>query len=132
MNIREKGVPGDPDPFMRLPRLDFCQEQDRPAWRRIRMQKPPNFIRNNEEWIIWLLAGEFSGSATPRVLSERTALPLDNIHDNFLYMERVGLLSIERDPGKKYPEEIAKVSLTGISRNLYEEMKQRPDPGDLF
>ncbi|MDD1705665.1 MAG: hypothetical protein LUQ12_01340 [Methanoregulaceae archaeon] len=96
------------------------------------MEKPPNFIRNNEEWIVWLLAGEFSGSATPRVLSERTALPLDTIHDNFLYMERVGLLSIERDPGKKYPEEIAKVSLTGISRNLYEEMKQRPDPGDLF
>ena len=96
------------------------------------MQAPPNFIRNNEEWIIWLLAGEFSGSATPRALSDRTGLPLDNIHDNFLYMERVGLLSVERDPVKKYPDEIAKVSLTETSRTLFEEMKQRPDPGDLF
>jgi len=96
------------------------------------MQAPPNFLRNNEEWIVWLLAVEFSGSATPRDLSARTALPVDNIHDNFLYMERVGLLSIERDPKKKYPDEIAKVSLTDTSRNLYEEMKQRPDPGDLF
>jgi hypothetical protein len=96
------------------------------------MQGPPNFIRNNEEWIVWLLDQEFSGSATPRALSDRTALPLDNIHDNFLYMERVGLLFIKRDPGKKYPDEIAMVSLTDSSRKLCEEMKQRPDPGDLF
>jgi hypothetical protein len=96
------------------------------------MQVPPNFIRNNEEWIIWLLEREFSGSATPRALSSMTGLPLDNIHDNFLYMERVGLLSIERDPGKKYPDEIARVSMTDTSRRLCEELKQRPDPGDLF
>lgn len=92
----------------------------------------PNFVRNNEEWIVWLLAEEFSGSATPRAISSRTGLPLDNIHDNFMYMERVQLLSIERDPGQKYPDEIAKVSLTEKSRALFEEMKQRPDPGDLF
>jgi hypothetical protein len=96
------------------------------------MQTPPNFIRNNEEWILWLLDGEFFGSATPLALSSRTGLPLDTIHDNFLYMERVGLLSIERTPGKKYPEEIAKVSLTDTSRKLCEELKIRPDPGDLF
>ena len=96
------------------------------------MQAPPNFIRNNEEWIIWLLAREFFGSATPPALSDRTGLPLDNIHDNFLYMERVGLLSIERNPGKKYPEEIAKVSLTDTSRVLSRELKIRPDPGELF
>jgi hypothetical protein len=96
------------------------------------MQSPPNFIRNNEEWIVWLLDREFSGSATPRVLSSRTELPLDIIHDNFLYMERVGLLSVERDPNKKYPDEIAKVTLTDTSRTLCEELKRRPDPGDLF
>jgi len=96
------------------------------------MQALPNFLRNNEEWIVWLLDGEFSGSATPLALSSRTGLPLDTIHDNFLYMERVGLLSIDRNPGKKYPEEIAKVGLTATGRILYEELKQRPDPGDLF
>ncbi|MDD1709552.1 MAG: hypothetical protein LUQ37_01440 [Methanoregulaceae archaeon] len=96
------------------------------------MQAPPNFIRNNEEWIIWLLGGEFSGSATPHALSSRTGLPLDTIHDNFLYMERVGLLSIERDPAKQYPEEIARVSMTKNSERLFDELKIRPDPGDLF
>lgn len=64
------------------------------------MKAPPHFIRNNEEWIIWLLEAEFSGSATPHALSSRTGISLDTIHDNFLYMERVGLLSIERDPDK--------------------------------
>jgi hypothetical protein len=96
------------------------------------MQAPPNFLRNNEEWIVWLLDKEFSGSATPHALSSRTGLPLDTIHDNFLYMERVGLLKIERNPGKKYPDEIATVSLTDSSRTLCEELKIRPDPGDLF
>jgi hypothetical protein len=96
------------------------------------MQAPPNFIRNNEEWIVWLLDREYSGSATPPALSSRTGLPVDNIHDNFLYMERVGLLSLERDPEKKYPDEIATVSLTKAGRRLCEEIKQRPDPGDLF
>jgi hypothetical protein len=96
------------------------------------MQASPTFLRNNEEWIVWLLDEEFSGSATPLALSSRTGLPLDTIHDNFLYMERVGLLSIDRNPGKKYPEEIAKVSLTDTGRTLCEELKKRPDPGDLF
>lgn len=96
------------------------------------MRAPPNFIRNNEEWIVWLLEREFSGSAIPRALSSRTGLPLDNLHDNFLYMERVGLLSLERDPEKKYPDEIVKVSMTEAGRRLCEEIKQRPDPGELF
>jgi len=47
-------------------------------------------------------------------------------------MERVGLLSIERDPDKKYPDEIARVNLTENSRRVYDELKIRPDPGDLF
>jgi len=47
-------------------------------------------------------------------------------------MERIGLLSIERDPGKKYPEEIARVNLTDASRTLCKELKIRPDPGSLF
>jgi len=96
------------------------------------MKAPPHFIRNNEEWIIWLLEAEFSGSATPYALSSRTGISIDTIHDNFLYMERVGLLSIERDPDKKYPDEIARVNLTENSLRVYDELKIRPDPGDLF
>lgn len=96
------------------------------------MQEPPHFIRNNEEWIVWLLDGEFFGSATPDEVSSRTGLPLDTLHDNFLYMERIGLLSIERDPGKQYPDEIAKVSLSDASHTLCKELKIRPDPGNLF
>lgn len=94
------------------------------------MEKKPAFVRNNEEWIVWLLAGEFGMTATPAKLTARTMLPLDIIHDNFLYLERVGLLSIERNPAKQYPEEIARVRLTGEGLRLYEDLKQRPDIGD--
>jgi len=94
------------------------------------MEKKPAFVRNNEEWIVWLLAGEFGTTATPAELIARTTLPLDIIHDNFLYLERVGILSIERNPAKQYPEEIARVRLTGAGLELYEDLKQRPDIGD--
>ncbi len=94
------------------------------------MEKKPAFVRNNEEWIVWLLAGEFGMTATPAELTARTTLPLDIIHDNFLYLERVGILSIERNPEKQYPEEIARVRLTGDGLKLYEDLKQRPDIGD--
>lgn len=93
---------------------------------------PPNFIRNNEEWIVWLLDEECSGSAAPRALSDRTAIPLDTLHDNLLFMERVGLLTLERDPSRKYPDEIAAVRLTGKGSLLLKELRERPDPGDLF
>jgi hypothetical protein len=98
------------------------------------MEKKPGFIRNNEEWIVWLLAEEFGGSATPAELVSRTTLPLDIIHDNFLYLERIRILSIDRDPAKQYPEEITRVKLIGEGLKLYEDLKQRPDIGedDLF
>jgi len=94
------------------------------------MEKKPAFVRNNEEWIVWLLAGEFGTTATPAELIARTTLPLDIIHDNFLYLERVGILTIERNPAKQYPEEIERVRLTGAGLELYEDLKQRPDIGD--
>ncbi len=93
----------------------------------------PGFLRNNEEWIIWLLAGEFGGSATPEALSRKTALPEDQLHDNFLYLERVRILSLTRDTARRYPHEIALVTLTDEGKSLYEELKERPDlGGDLF
>jgi hypothetical protein len=94
------------------------------------MEKKPAFVRNNEEWIVWLLAGEFGTAATPAELVTRTTLPLDIIHDNFLYLERVGILSIDRDPAKQYPDEIALVRLTSEGLKLYEDLKLRPDIGD--
>ena len=94
------------------------------------MKGKPGYIRNNEEWIVWLLAGEFGGSVRPRELSARIGLPLDFLHDNLLYLERVGLIGLDRDPGKKYPEEIAAIRLTRDGEMLYEELKQRPELGD--
>ena len=94
------------------------------------MEQKPLFIRNNEEWIIWLLAGEFGGSVTPLALSARIGLPLDFLHDNLLYLERTGMIGIDRDPGKKYPEEIASIRLAPDGETLFEELKQRPEMGD--
>ncbi|NYT07724.1 MAG: hypothetical protein GKC05_05670 [Methanomicrobiales archaeon] len=94
------------------------------------MEQKPGFIRNNEEWIIWLLAGEFGGSVTPGTLSARIGLPIDFLHDNLLYLERMGLIGLDRDPGKKYPEEIALIRLAREGQSLFEELKERPEIGD--
>lgn len=96
------------------------------------MHDPPGFIRNNEEWIVWILASEYSGAAPVGILSHHTALPADQIHDNLMYLERIGLLDLDRDPTKHYPDEIARARLTAAGMELFAEMKQRPDPGDLF
>ena len=90
----------------------------------------PGFLRNNEEWIVWLLAGEAQGSTTPEELSEKTSLPLDQLHDNLLYLERVRILSLERDPARRYPREISRVVLTDEGRIMSEELRSRPDLGD--
>jgi hypothetical protein len=93
----------------------------------------PGFLRNNEEWIIWLLAGEPRCSATPESLSLKTSIPIDQLHDNFLYLERVRVVALTRDPDRHYPNEIALVVLTEEGRKLYDELKERPDLGeDLF
>jgi hypothetical protein len=92
----------------------------------------PRFLRNNEEWIVWLLAGELGESATPETLSLKTALPLDQLHDNLLYLERVKILSLDRDPGRHYPQELTRVTITKEGRMMFEELNERPDIGDDF
>jgi hypothetical protein len=90
----------------------------------------PGFLRNNEEWIIWLLAEEPGGSGTPESLSRKTSLPIDQLHDNLLYLERVRILVLTRDPARHYPNEIAMVTLTGEGKKVLEELRERPDLGD--
>jgi hypothetical protein len=90
----------------------------------------PRFLRNNEEWIIWLLAGEQGGVSTPGVLAEKTALPLDQLHDNLLYLERVKIISLDRDEERHYPYELSRVMITKEGKMMYEELSNRPDLGD--
>jgi hypothetical protein len=90
----------------------------------------PRFLRNNEEWIVWLLAGEFGGSATPETLSLKTDLPLDQLHDNLLYLERVRIISLDRDPGRHFPRELSRVTITKEGELMSEELNGRPDLGD--
>jgi predicted transcriptional regulator len=90
----------------------------------------PGFLRNNEEWIVWLLAGEPEGSMTPEELAEKTSLPPDQLHDNLLYLERVRILSLERDPARRYPLELSRAIITREGRTMSEELRSRPDMGD--
>jgi hypothetical protein len=90
----------------------------------------PGFLRNNEEWIVWLLSGEEQGSMTPESLAEKMSLPLDQLHDNLLYLERVRVLSLDRDPSRRYPHELSRVTLADEGRILSEELRSRPDLGD--
>jgi hypothetical protein len=94
------------------------------------MEPKPGFIRNNEEWIIWLLAGEFRNSATPGEITARIDIPLDILHDNLLYLERMGYIGLDRDPGKRYPEEIAAIRIAPDGQILAEELRQRLEIGD--
>jgi hypothetical protein len=93
------------------------------------MERPGN-LRNNEEWIVWLLAAEPQGSATPEELAERMSLPLDQLHDNLLYLERFKIVSLERDPARHYPGELVRADLADEGWTLSEELRSRPDLGD--
>jgi len=90
----------------------------------------PGFLRNNEEWIVWLLSGEEGGFMPPGELAEKMSLPLDQLHDNLLYLERVRILSLDRDPSRRYPHELSRVTLTDEGRIMSEELRGRPDLGD--
>jgi hypothetical protein len=67
---------------------------------------------------------------TPGELAEKMSLPLDQLHDNLLYLERVRILSLDRDPSRRYPHELSRVTLTDEGRIMSEELRGRPDLGD--
>ncbi len=83
----------------------------------------PDFIRTNEEWIVWLLGEEFHQSASPEALSERMHLPLAQTKECIGALERSGAAGVTRDAATK--RSIVTVRLTAYGRTLYSGMKDR-------
>jgi hypothetical protein len=72
----------------------------------------PDNVHTNEEWIVWLLAEEFSQKATLEMLSQRMHLPSDQTKD-----------CVQRDAETKHIIQV--VRLTPVGRSRYSEIKAR-------
>jgi len=83
----------------------------------------PDTVHTNEEWIIWLLAEEFSQKATFEMLSQRMHLPSDQTKDCVQRLEQAKSVSVQRDAETKHI--IQAVRLTPVGRSRYSEIKAR-------
>ncbi len=83
----------------------------------------PDFLRNHEEWLIWLLGEEFHGAATPQMIAEWTRLPPEGIIDAVRNLERMKAVAVQRsaDQGSGYP--FSRVSLIREGRAMYNYFK---------
>lgn len=59
----------------------------------------PDFINNNEEWIIWLLGSEFHSKAGFQALIQRTRLLENQIEEAVRNLERVKAVRVDRETG---------------------------------
>jgi Mn-dependent DtxR family transcriptional regulator len=83
----------------------------------------PDNVHTNEEWIIWLLAEEFSGKATHEMLSQRMHLPPDQAKECIQRLEQVKAVSVQRDAETK--NIILSVRLTPAGRSQYADIQGR-------
>jgi hypothetical protein len=83
----------------------------------------PDFIYNNEEWIIWLMNEEFNGRATLRMISERMHIPPDQAAGHIERLEQGKAVSVVRDPETKM--NIISIGLTPAGKSLHARMKER-------
>ncbi len=90
----------------------------------------PDFIQNDEDWIIWLLGDEFHEHASPEQLIERTRLSGDQVEEVLRNLERIKAVRIVRISGRFPPDNIATVGLQKTGFTMYEELKQRHDGYD--
>lgn len=83
----------------------------------------PDNVHTNEEWIVWLLAEEFSGKATPDMLSQRMHLPPDDTKECIRRLEQIKSVSVQRDAETK--NIILTVRLTPAGRSHFAEIQRR-------
>ncbi len=83
----------------------------------------PDNVHTNEEWIIWLLSEEFSGKATPDMLSQRMHLPPEQTKECIRRLEQIKSVSVQRDAETK--NIILMVSLTPAGRSQFVEIQGR-------
>jgi len=78
----------------------------------------PDFVRNNEEWIIWLLGSEFHAKARFQALIQRTRLLDDQVEEAVRNLERVKAVRVDREAGA-----IISVTMLPDGNHLFEELR---------
>jgi ribosomal protein S28E/S33 len=85
----------------------------------------PDFIRNLDEWIIWLLGEEFHGPATPVMIVQRTGYREEDVTNSIGALERMKAIKVIRNV--QHPLKIEKIGLVPDGNRLYEDLKRRRD-----
>ena len=60
----------------------------------------PDFIKNLDEWIIWLLAEEFHGEASPEMIVQRTGYDKEQVILSIGDLERMKAVSVPGMSGR--------------------------------
>jgi ribosomal protein S28E/S33 len=85
----------------------------------------PDFIRNLDEWIVWLLGEEFHQSATPVMIIQRTGYREEDVMNSIGALERMKAIKVIRNV--QQPRKIEKIGLVPEGNRLYEDLKRRRD-----
>jgi hypothetical protein len=83
----------------------------------------PEFIRNLEEWIIWLLAEEFHQSATIDLIVQRTGYRQEDILTAIAALERAKAIAVYRNA--KQAMIIERIRLVPPGTRTYDDLKKR-------
>jgi hypothetical protein len=83
----------------------------------------PDFIRDLDEWIIWLLRDEFHQRATPVMIVQRTGYREEGVMNSIGALERMKVIKVIRNV--QQPLKIEKIGLVPDRNRLYEELKRR-------
>jgi|WetSurMetagenome_2_1015567.scaffolds.fasta_scaffold892920_2 hypothetical protein len=87
------------------------------------MSTMPHFVRSREEWVIWLLADEFSQNATIEMLSNRMGLTPEQVFHDVRMLKRRGAVTITGSEHQMAMQ--SEVGLTTIGKSFYTKIKGR-------
>jgi hypothetical protein len=83
----------------------------------------PDFIKNLDEWIIWLLAEEFPGGASPEMIVQRTGYDKDQVILSIGDLERMKAVSVTRNV--RDATRIERIGLVPEGRRIHARLAER-------
>jgi hypothetical protein len=83
----------------------------------------PDFIRNLDEWIIWLLAEEFHEEASPEMIVQRTGYDEEQVLRSIGNLERMKAVRVTRNV--RQATKIEKIGLVPEGRRIHADLSQR-------
>lgn len=83
----------------------------------------PDFIRNLDEWIIWLLAEEFHQSATIPMIVQRTGYSEGDVVNAIGVLERMKAIKVVRSVSQA--TKVERIGLVPNGQRIHDELKRR-------